>query len=230
MIDLPDLSSLQLKIGYRFSDESLLRDALTHKSFVNENKSLNVKNNERLEFLGDAVLDLVISELLYSIFPELNEGPLSKKRASIVREESLSLIAREIGLGDYILLGKGELLSGGREKSSLLADAFEALVAALYLDGGLEMLKGIIKKIFIPLIDSPLGFADFKSDLQELCQKEKRGDILYTVVSESGPDHDKVFHIELTIAGRKVSAGKGRSIKEAEQMAARKALEAEGRA
>ncbi|MDH3974341.1 MAG: ribonuclease III [Deltaproteobacteria bacterium] len=224
MTDLPHLSGLQARIGFQFSSESLLRHALTHKSFVNENKTLNVGDNERLEFLGDAVLDLVISEILYTLFPDLKEGPLSKKRASIVREESLAAIAREIGLGEYILLGKGELLSGGRDKSSLLADTFEALVAALYLDGGLEKAKEVIEEIFIPLIKSPLHFADFKSELQELCQKEKRGPIAYEVASESGPDHDKTFEVVLHIEGKPVARGRGKSIKEAEQMAARRAL------
>lgn len=227
MTDMPELSDLQRRIAYQFIDESLLRHALTHKSFVNENKNLNVKDNERLEFLGDAVLDLIISEILFTLFPHIKEGPLSKKRADIVREESLASIARDIALGDCLLLGKGELLSGGRDKSSLLADAFEAMVAALYLDGGFEKTKTVIKDIFIPLIKAPLHFGDFKSQFQELCQKEKRGAISYDVVSEKGPDHDKTFEVLLSIDGKPVSRGRGKNIKEAEQMAAGKALEEE---
>lgn len=227
MTDLPDLFDLQSKLGYRFDNEHLLRHALTHKSYVNENRSLDIRDNERLEFLGDAVLDLVISEILFILFPGLKEGPLSKKRASIVREESLAAIAREIDLGEYILLGKGELLSGGKNKSSLLADAFEALVAAMYLDGGLEITKEVIEKLFIPIVKSPLHFADFKSELQELCQKEKRGSLVYEIVAESGPDHDKIFEVTLNIDGKPVAKGSGKSIKEAEQMAARRALEKE---
>lgn len=227
MTDQPDLSSLQLRIGYHFSDESLLKHALTHKSFVNENKERHARDNERLEFLGDAVLDLIISEILYVIFPDIKEGPLSKRRSAIVREESLAAIAREIELGEHILLGKGELLSGGQDKSSLLADTFEALVAAIYLDGGLDKAKEVIESFFIPLIKSPFHFADFKSELQELCQKEKRGNIEYTITSESGPDHDKVFEITLCINDKPIAVGCGKNIKEAQQMAAKRALEKE---
>lgn len=224
MSDLPSLEELEDRLGYRFNNVPLLKEALTHKSFANENRTLNLKDNERLEFLGDAVLDLIISDLLYGQYPEMPEGELSKKRAAIVREETLCGIARGLGLGYLILLGKGEEMSGGRRKNSLLANALEATIAAVYLDGGMERVYEIVRKIFMPLVSAPAVITDFKSELQEICQKEKKGVPKYSLVSERGPDHDKTFEVVLEIGGEIASNGVGKNIKEAEQMAASRAL------
>ncbi len=219
-----NLEDLQSRLGYRFRNVALLKEALTHKSFVNENRSLNLKDNERLEFLGDAVLDLLVSDLLFTKYPDLPEGDLSKRRASIVREETLCSLARNLGLGDFILLGRGEDMSGGREKSSLLANAFEAVMAAVYLDGGIGCVTDVAGKIFMPLVSAPVVITDFKSELQEVCQREKKGVPRYSLVSERGPDHDKTFEVVLEIDDEVAANGIGKSIKEAEQMAAKRAL------
>lgn len=220
---MKQLEALEEKLEYHFKDSSLLNEALTHKSFTNEQKGEAPKDNERLEFLGDAVLDLVISELLFREFPSLKEGELSKKRASLVREEGLAPVAKEIGIGEYLRLGKGEEKSGGREKESLLADTLESIIAAVYLDGGLDVAAALIKRLFEPLISSSELITDFKSQIQELSQKQGLGVPCYETVSEEGPDHDRLFEVALLLNGKTLGTGRGRSIKEAQQAAAKEA-------
>ncbi len=224
MIEPPELEKLESKLGYKFREINFLKEALTHKSFANEKRALQVGDNERLEFLGDAVLDLLISYALFKKYPELKEGGLSKKRAAMVREETLCEMAIGLDIGHHILIGKGEEQSAGREKSSILADTFEAVVAAVYLDGGIEKAEKLVENLFSGLILSPSLARDFKSALQELCQKEKRGVPRYDVVGEEGPDHNKLFEVVLEVDGEAISNGRGKSVKEAEQTAAKRAL------
>ena len=217
-------------LGYSFRDPTLLDQALTHKSHVNELKSKERKHNERLEFLGDAVLTLVISEHLVGAFPESAEGELSKHKARLVSEVSLAAVARRLDLGGLLRLGRGEELTLGREKPSILANTFEAIVAALYLDGGLEVARSFVLRIFardIQEVQEGGGSAtlhDYKTRLQEWCQKQY--DVLphYTIVKETGPDHQKTFDVQLTVRGEVLGVGVGRTKKEAEQMAAKQAL------
>lgn len=217
-------SELQQRISYDFRDPVLLERALTHRSFANENKI--AEHNERMEFLGDAVLSLIISERLMNLRPAAPEGELSRSRAAVVSAPTLAAVARDIGLGDFLRLGRGEDQTGGREKESLLADALEALVASLYLDGGLSAAATFIDRHFDGPIRSVRGpGADFKTALQELCQERARVLPEYRVVSQTGPDHEKQFTIELSITGTVYGTGTGRSKKEAEQRAAKEALE-----
>ena len=219
---------LQENIHYKFKDISLLNTALAHSSYINENKKgLNI-NNERLEFLGDAIIDLIVSEYLYKRFAELPEGKLTKIRSSIVCEPSLAFAARKIELGAYMLLGKGEELTGGRNKESLLADAFEALTAAIYLDSGLEKARDFLMKNFeqevIYEISKGNLFTDYKTELQESLQKKHKLAVEYRVEKEVGPDHNKKFHIDVIAKNKVIGKGIGRSKKEAEQNAAKHAL------
>jgi ribonuclease III len=222
---------LQTALSYRFQDQALLDEALTHKSYVNEQKGVAGRDNERLEFLGDAVLSLVISEYLAASLPDSTEGALSKLKAQLVSESSLERIARRLQLGGYLKFGRGEELSNGREKASLLADAVEAVLAAVYLDGGFEASRQVTVHVFAEELSQiearkhEPGAEDYKTQFQEWCQK--RYDTLprYETIRESGPDHDKRFDVELTIRGEVVGAGSGRSKKEAEQQAAKQALE-----
>lgn len=220
------VNSLEYRINYTFKKRDLLIQALTHRSYSNENKLLY--SNERLEFLGDAVLNMIISDYLIKKFPHSPEGDLSKLRAMIVNETTLSRIALRIELGRELLLGKGENMTGGRRKSSLLSDALEALIAAIYLDGGIENATFFVNKFFdeeIRTIFSKGVSYDFKTDLQEYCQG--RFGILprYHVARESGPDHKKVFEVKLFIKDIHYGSGIGRTKKEAEQKAAQEALE-----
>lgn len=221
------LTELEDKLGCRFNNVSLFKQALSHKSYVNESKLGELDHYERLEFLGDAVLELGISDLLMSRFPEAREGEMSKLRASIVNETALSEVARELNLGKYMFLGKGEEQCDGREKNSLLADAFEAVLGAVYLDSGFQPAYQIIRCLFTPV----LGRAgtedinrDYKTKLQEEVQNLFKVPPQYRLVNEIGPDHDKTFEIHLYIAGKKVSSGIGKSKKQAEQNAAEEAL------
>ena len=219
-------AELQQRIGHRFSDLTLLERALTHKSYANENRLS--EHNERMEFLGDSVLNLVVSELLMNALPDSTEGDLSRLRAAVVSEPSLASVAREIGLGGYLLLGRGEEQTGGRDKDSLLADSLEALVASLYLDGGMEPAGAFIARFFRDTIDrvrTAGGTADHKTELQELCQERLKILPEYRVVSETGPDHRKEFTVEISIRGELCGRGTGRNKKEAEQRAAKEALE-----
>lgn len=220
------VSELQQQIAYAFRDPRLLERALTHKSFANENRLS--EHNERMEFLGDSVLSLVVSELLMNALPDASEGELSRIRAAVVSEPSLAAVAREIGLGDFLLVGRGEEQTGGRDKDSLLADSLEALVASLYLDGGIEQAGSFITRFFKDRLDrvqTAGGTADHKTELQELCQERLKTLPEYRVASESGPDHRKEFTVELSIRGEVYGRGIGRNKKEAEQRAAKEALE-----
>jgi ribonuclease-3 len=227
---MPDAAAIERlleRLNYRFQDPSLLDEALTHKSYLNEAPELSCRDNERLEFLGDAVLDLMISELFLSRFPEAPEGTLSKLRAKTVSEAALGQVARRLDLGAALRLGRGEELTGGRDKPSLLADALEALIAAVYLDGGLAAARHVALPAFAEVIDnlSRPEAADHKTELQEICQRDFGGLPAYRVLRESGPDHDKQFDVEIAIRGEVYGVGSGRSKKEAEQKAARSALE-----
>lgn len=221
---------LQATLAYRFLCPALLDEALTHTSHVNELKPVGRADNERLEFLGDAVLSLVVSEYLASALPQSPEGALSKLKATLVSEGTLARVARRLKLGDCLKLGRGEERSKGREKDSLLADALEAVIAAVHLDGGFEASRTVTRRIFseeLQQISAPEarpGSEDFKTQLQEWSQK--RHDLLphYTTIGESGPDHDKRFDVQVTIRGEVVGKGAGRSKKEAEQQAAKAAL------
>jgi ribonuclease-3 len=222
------LDSLQKLLAYSFRDLALLKEAITHKSYLNEFKEPLSRDNERLEFLGDAVLDLVISEYLIQRYPELQEGDLSKRKAKIVSEPFLARIAQRLELGDYLRLGRGEELTRGREKSSLLANTLEAVIAAIYLDGGLEKVRPFILSSFEEDLEQSVfseAAADYKTELQELSQKIYEVLPVYEMVSESGPDHRKTFEVVLLINGAQYGFGSGRSKKEAEQQAAKQALE-----
>lgn len=218
---------LEQKIQYFFKNKSFLEESLQHSSWVNENPEKNLRDNERLEFLGDAVVNLAVATCLMEKFPELNEGDLSRIRANLVNETQLADLARGLDLGPYLFLGKGELLTNGREKNSILADAFEAVVAAIYLDGGFNAAFGFVQKCFDPLlIDavSPDSNLDFKSRLQEIVQTRQTEMPEYIIIKESGPDHDKTFHVQIEVFDI-LSVGVGKSKKMAEQDAARNALE-----
>jgi ribonuclease-3 len=218
-------------INYQFHDRALLDEALTHKSYVNERKSQARRHNERLEFLGDAALSLIISEYLAGQYPQLSEGALSKLKAGLVSETSLAAAARRLDLGAHLRLGRGEELSKGREKPSLLADALEAVIAAIYLDGGLEASRVFTLDALgdeLSRIGSPQtkpGGDDYKTRFQEWCQQRYEALPRYVLVNESGPDHQKCFTVEVEIEGKVAGSGLGYSKKEAEQMAARQALE-----
>ncbi len=221
------LKKLELKLGYRFHNVNLLNESLTHSSYANENKRKNYKYNERLEFLGDAVLSIVISDYLYNNLSTFQEGELTKIRASIVCEPSLAACSKRIDIGNFILLGKGEDVTGGRERVSILADAFEAIIGAIYLDGGIEKAKIFILENLKDTIDDAIHgkiHQDYKTHLQELIQSEHTEKIHYEVFGEEGPDHDKIFHVHVKIGEKIVGVGSGKSKKEAEQNAAREAL------
>jgi ribonuclease III len=223
-----ELSSLENELGYEFKDIGLLREALQHSSYVNEQSDPALQDNERLEFLGDAVLDLVITHILMNHFPQTREGELSRMRAAIVNESQLAAVAQKLNLGQYLLLGKGEALSRGEEKSSILADALEAVIAAVYVDGGLKSAFDVIKRQFsrvISQVGERLAAEDFKSRLQELVQVRFKTIPHYTVIAESGPDHDKTFEVRLSIGTFLTTHGTGKSKKAAEQAAAQVAFE-----
>ncbi len=221
------LSLLQEKIGYTFKNPELLNKALTHKSFVNEN-SQPLKDNERFEFLGDSVLDLIVSSYMVKAYPDFSEGTLSKIRAAVVNESCLAGLARDIDLGQYLLLGKGEKSSGGRQKSSLLANAFEAVAGAVYQDSHLEAALDI----FLPILEEEISqyantarFRDYKSELQEYTQTQFNCIPNYKIVNEKGPDHAKEFEVVVVIQQGIRGRGSGKSKKEAEQGSAKGALE-----
>jgi ribonuclease-3 len=230
MTSASSADSLQSSLGYRFKALALIEEALTHSSLVNEQKTASPQHNERLEFLGDAVLSLVMSEYLASALPQSSEGTLSKLKAKLVSEASLAQVARRLSLGEYLKLGRGEDRSKGREKDSLLADALEAVLAAVHLDGGFDASRKVTRHIFaeeltnIATQQEEPGAGDYKTQYQEWCQK--RYDTLprYATVRETGPDHQKLFEVELSIQGEVVGVGSGRSKKEAEQQAAKQAL------
>ena len=223
----PDYYSLEVQLDHHFKDKDLLGQALTHRSYAVE-KGRESPDNERLEFLGDAVLDLLVGELLFHTFPDSPEGDLTKMRASLVNERSLAARAKEIGLDGFIMLGRGEEKTGGRTKPSILANAFEAVLGAVYLDGGLEAARGFLYRLFQPLLKG--GFSeefdsDYKTRLQEWTQAKFRETPSYVLEETAGPDHNRVFQVAVHLQGELVARGQGRSKKEAERMAARRALE-----
>ncbi|MBP2653792.1 MAG: rnc [Firmicutes bacterium] len=222
------MESLCRKLGVRFINPGLLYQALTHSSYANERKSGNKVHNERLEFLGDAVLDLIISDYLYSKFAHLPEGELTKARAALVCEASLARVAGELGLGQYLLLGKGEAASGGRERVSILADAFEAVIGAIYVDRGLDDARQIVLSCLgqdLATIESGEYVNDYKTLFQEAVQKNGDAKIGYQVIAESGPDHSKVFEVVVQVGGVEWGWGFGKNKKEAEQNAAKQGLQ-----
>ena len=216
------MGRLEKVLGYEFGDRTKLTTAVTHRSYAHEQRAAGVPHNERLEFLGDAVLDLVVGHLLMSQYPELREGQLSVTRAQVVSEEGLSAVARELGLGEWLLLGKGEDKSGGREKRSLLADAFEAVVAAIYMDGGFPAAWAFVERTLAERIQAVCltGFSDHKTRLQERAQALLKQTPVYEVVGELGPDHAKVFEVAAIINGQEWARACGTSKKGAEQAAA----------
>ncbi|MDE7365464.1 MAG: ribonuclease III [Ruminococcus sp.] len=223
------IEKLEEIIGYKFNDKHLINHALTHSSYANERKIAS-GSNERLEFLGDSVLSIVVSEHLYTNLKNVAEGDLTKLRASLVCEKSLHVFAKEIHLGDFLMLGKGEENTGGRERPSILADAFEAVIAAIYLDGGMESAKKHILRFMPKDIEHTAKFAfkDFKTVLQEVVQKNPEEKVEYNLIGEEGPDHNKRFVVEVMLNYQVIGRGKGRSKKEAEQLAAKEALELMG--
>lgn len=212
-------------VGHRFSRVALLREALTHRSYVNECEDPDVRDNERFEFLGDAVIDLVVSTELMRRYPDAREGPLSKLRASIVSEAALAKVAQRLQLGGALRLGRGEEMSGGRDKPSILSDAFEALMAAVYLDGGLAAATAVLLRWLEFPSATHLHRGDAKTELQQRIQASRHVTPTYRLIGESGPDHDKVFVVELLVEDEVLARGEGRSKKEAEQQAAAKLLE-----
>lgn len=222
---MEEFAELEKRIGYTFRNRELIHEALSHSSYANEKKKQR-RSNERLEFLGDSVLSVVVSQHLFTNYPELPEGELTKIRAALVCEKSLHRFALQIGLGEFLLLGKGEEHTGGRERPSILADAFEAVIAAIYLDGGLEPAKEHIMH-FIPKSlpeNRAVLFGDYKTALQEVIQKNPEEKVEYILTSESGPDHNKFFVVEVCLNSNVIGRGEGKSKKEAEQMAAKEAL------
>ena len=217
------IEELQKVIGYEFTKTELLKQALTHSSFANE-KHKKQSDNERLEFLGDAVLELVSSEFLYQNYPKLPEGELTKFRASIVCEPTLALCTQDIDLGKYLYLGKGEDLTGGRKRKSILSDALEAVIGAIYLDGGFEAAKTFIYRFILVDIEHKKLFHDSKTILQELVQGTYKEELRYVLLEEVGPDHDKQFIVEAHMGGRVIGHGIGHTKKAAEQQAAYEAL------
>lgn len=223
---MPLITDLQEKISYRFRSLQLFTQALTHRSYLHESME-GGEDNERLEFLGDSVIEVVVSHLLMTRFPHLTEGGLSKTRADFVKEGTLAALAREIRLGDALRLGRGEEETGGRGKDSILAGGFEALMAAVYLDGGYGEVFRVIEGLFTPrlaAIKEEVEDKDFKTRLQEYTQRNLNDTPLYTVAREEGPDHAKTFEVVISINGKPYGRGRGRSKKEAEQRAAEEAL------
>ncbi|MCL2335799.1 MAG: ribonuclease III [Firmicutes bacterium] len=223
-----DVHDLQLLLQYRWRDQSLLHQALVHSSYTYECRDKEEGHNERLEFLGDAVLQIIVSEHYYKLFHDKTEGELSRMRALTVCEASLARVAKRFGLGRFILLGRGEERSGGRERASLLADAVEALLGSIYLDGGLKESRRVTLFLLTEVMEEVLtgqALRDYKTELQELLQRDSAEPVLYRIVNESGPDHDKLFTAVLSHAGASLGEGMGRTKKEAEQQAARMAME-----
>ena len=221
------IKDLETAIGYRFKNIMLLQNALTHSSYANEHWHDSLKSNERLEFLGDSILGMVVAEYLYTHFPDRPEGELTRMRADMVCEKTLAAVANRVNLGQHLLLGHGEEQGGGRKRNSILADAVESIIAAAFLDGGMEAAKALIQQF--RLCDVPvtkLNNMDYKTTLQEQVQQKKNQVLTYHLVGESGPDHDKQFAVEVHLNGQVIGKGIGSSKKRAEQDAARTALEA----
>ncbi|MBQ7775464.1 MAG: ribonuclease III [Lachnospiraceae bacterium] len=218
------LELLEERIGYRFQNIALLKQAITHSSFTNEQKINKLKDYERLEFLGDAVLELVSSEFLFCEHDKFREGELTKMRASMVCEPSLAFCARDLELGEFLLLGKGEENTGGRKRDSITSDAMEAVIGAIYLDGGMERAKEFIYRFILSDLEDKQLFYDSKTNLQEVVQGKLKKEVHYVLLEESGPEHDKTFSVEVLMDDEVIGAGKGRTKKNAEQQAAYEAL------
>lgn len=218
---------LKEKFDISFKNEALLMEAMTHSSYANEHKEMKGIYNERIEFLGDAVLELTISDWLFRQFPHFQEGQLTKLRAQIVCEDSLSVLAKECSLNEYLLLGKGETLSGGREKPAILCDVFEAFIGALYLDKGMDEVQRFLDQVIVPKIKNGRYelITDFKTELQEYLQQNGPVHIRYELVKEEGPSHDKIFTVQLIVDGKKYNTASGKTKKAAEQMAAKLTME-----
>lgn len=219
-----ELDNLENEIGYQFKDKSLLKQALTHSSFSNEQKIRKWKNYERIEFLGDAVLELVSSDYFYRTYLEETEGNLTKMRAAAVCEQALAITARQLKLGSYMIFGKGEEANGGRERESIIADAVEAVIGAIYLDASLEEAKKFIYRFVLNDLDHKRLFYDAKSILQEHIQETKAGELVYELIREEGPEHDKLFVVEARLNDVTIGSGEGKSKKAAQQHAAYDAL------
>lgn len=220
------IKDLEAAIGYKFRNISLLQNALTHSSYANERWHNSLMSNERLEFLGDAILDMVAAEYLYRNFKDRPEGELTRMRADMVCEKTLAKIAGQIDLGSHLMLGHGEEQGGGRTRDSILADAVESVIAACYLDGGIQAATDLISRFVlteVPVVK--MHNEDYKTELQELVQQKRNQTLSYALVGESGPDHDKHFEVEVRLNGNVVGVGSGRSKKRAEQDAARAAIE-----
>lgn len=219
------MQELEKKLNYKFKDISLLKNALTHSSYANENKGEGMSSNERLEFLGDSVLGVVTAKFLYGTVPSLPEGKMTRLRAELVCEQSLYGVATDIDLGKYLRMGRGEEKNGGRKRSSILADAVEAVIAAMYLDGGIEPVEAFIKaNILNPESIEAHHSVDYKTELQELVQQTAGQVLAYIPAGETGPDHDKTFGAKVSLNGEIIGEGQGRTKKEAEQAAACEAL------
>ena len=222
------MTALEERLGYSFRNRALLETALTHSSYANENRASGIVCNERLEFLGDSVLGVTVADFLYRHFPDMPEGRMTRLRAELVCEQSLHRVALELHLGDYLRLGKGEEHNGGRGRASILSDAVEAIIAAMYLDAGMETAAGFIHRCLLDdvrAIETPT-FTDYKTSLQELVQRHSGQVLSYELVGEEGPDHAKTFRVQVCLNGDPIGRGIGRTKKEAEQTAAANALEA----
>lgn len=219
-----DEKAIEQNIRYEFNNKSLLKQALSHSSFINEMKTTGMESYERLEFLGDAVLELITSEFLFENYKELTEGQLTKLRASIVCEFTLSAVSEMLQFGEYVLLSKGEELTGGRNRSSILCDLFESVLGAIYLDGGMEPARSYVKSFLLTDIEKKSLFYDAKTTLQEMVQKDGKGVVTYEILEESGPDHNKKFVTEVLVDDVPLAQGEGSSKKNAQQMAAYRAI------
>ncbi len=218
------LEELEERIGYKFNNIVLLKQAMTHSSFTNEQRINKFKDYERLEFLGDAILELVSSEFLFHKYADKQEGELTKMRASMVCEPSLAFCARDLELGEFLMLGKGEENTGGRKRDSITSDAMEAVIGAIYLDGGMDKAKDFIYRFVLSDLENKQLFYDSKTNLQELIQGKLKKDFQYNLLEESGPEHDKTFLVEVVMEEEVIGTGKGRTKKNAEQQAAYEAL------
>lgn len=222
---MTEFEQLENTIGYHFTNKNYLRLAMTHSSYANEQKMKKTAYNERIEFLGDAVLELSSSDYLYKNYPDVSEGELTSLRAKLVCEDSLAISAKEIELGEYILLGKGERLTGGALRNSILSDAFEALIGALYLDGGFEAAYGFVKEYVLKDIENRTRMIDSKTTLQEIVQAEYGVGVTYKLIDETGPEHNKHFRFAVYILDKEYGIGEGNSKKNAEKDAAYKTLQ-----
>lgn len=223
------MEALQKRLGYKFNNVKLLENALTHSSYANEMRG-GITSNERLEFLGDSVLSIIVSEHIYRTFPNMPEGELTRLRASLVCEKALCSFSRELGLGEALLLGRGEDKGGGRQRDSILADAFEAVLAAIFLDGGMEAARRHVMNFVLRELShhDEDSFKDYKTLLQEIIQRNPEESVSYELIGEEGPDHDKRFTVEVHLNSNVIGKGTGKSKKQAEQMAAKQALELMG--